>query len=390
MGSLKPKTLISQILIITIFYCGCSSEDRYEDDKKSVLPNNPNSYKLTVDYASGFTVDYQDNTKLITVKEPYRNASEPFKYLLVSGKDHNIEKESVKKVIQIPVHKIVVTSTTHIPLLDLIEVSNSLKGFPGLQYISSEKMRKRIENGGIKDLGSVENFNLELLFDLDPDMLMGYMMNSDYGIYDQIERAGIPVVINAEYLEKSPLGRSEWIKFISLFFNKEKTADSVFKFIENEYLLIKEKVTQVESKPTVYSGIVYGDTWFMPGGNSWHARFFKDAGADFLWNDDQSEGSLELSFEAVYDRAHDADYWIGAASFNSLEEIRSKDPRYANFKAFQNGNVYTYNKRVTENGGNDYFETGFARPDIVIKDLVKILHPELLPEYSLYFYQKLE
>ena len=128
----------------------------------------------------------------------------------------------------------------------------------------------------------------------------------------------------------------------------------------------------------------------MPGGNSWAGKFLKDAGADFLWKDTQAFGSLELSFESVYEKSNTADYWIGAANYFSLEALKGADQRYASFDAFSNDHIYTYNARQIPNGGNDYFESGFSRPDIVLNDLVKIIHPTLLPEHELYYYRKLD
>ena len=200
----------------------------------------------------------------------------------------------------------------------------------------------------------------------------------------------MPVIINAEYLEKHPLGRAEWIKFVALFFNKEKTADSVFQVIENEYNKTTELALQIPMKPTVISGVVYGDAWFMPGGQNYAARLLKDAGCEYLWADDTSQGFLELSFESVYAKAKEADLWIGVGSFLSLKEIKDAEDRYSKFKPWQQKAVFTYNARKGAKGGSEFLELGYARPDLILKDLVKIAHPDLLPDYELYFHKKLE
>lgn len=138
------------------------------------------------------------------------------------------------------------------------------------------------------------------------------------------------------------------------------------------------------------SGVVYGDTWFLPGGQNYASRLLKDAGYNYLWSSDESNGFLELSFESVYEKAHDADYWIGVASFKSLSEIGSADNRYTLFRPFREGNVYTYDARKGAQGGSEFLELGYLRPDIILMDLVKIAHPELLPDYELYFHQQLK
>src|SRR5688572_10658179 len=183
--------------------------------------------------------------------------------------------------------------------------------------------------------------------------------------------------MNAEYLEKHPLGRAEWIKFMALFFNKEKLADSVFREIEKNYLETKQLADQAIKKPSVLSGIVYGDAWFLPGGQNYASKLLKDAGCQYLWADDPSHGYLEVSFESVYEKARNADLWIGVATFKSLEELKNSDHRYAKFKPYQEKNIFTYDARKGAKGGSEFLELGYARPDIILNDLVKIAHPEL-------------
>jgi iron complex transport system substrate-binding protein len=198
------------------------------------------------------------------------------------------------------------------------------------------------------------------------------------------------VVINAEYLERHPLGRAEWIKFMALFFNKEREADSVFNAIEREYLATREVAMKTSLRPTVLSGVVYGDAWFMPGGKNYAATLLSDAGCDYLWSDTESNGFLEISFESVFAKAKEAGLWIGVGSFKTLNEMKSAEKRYALFRPFRERAVYTYNTRVGAKGGSEFLELGYLRPDLILKDLVKIAHPEMLPQYETYFYSKLE
>jgi iron complex transport system substrate-binding protein len=344
----------------------------------------------TLKYARGFSVTIKDNCKWVEVKQPYQGATSGYQYLLVpKGKEVPSHDASVQ-VIQIPIESIVCTSTTHIPLLDYLNESEKLIGFPTTDYISSAKMRTRIDEGKIKELGIDKGMNLEELFSLHPSMVMGYTMSSDLGQLKKIKETGIAVIINAEYLEKHPLGRAEWIKFMALFFNKEKMADSVFNVIENEYLSTVNQVKDIPVKPAVLSGITYGGVWFMPGGNNNAAKLLRDAGCNYLWSETESNGYLEVSLESVYEKAKDADVWIGVGSFQTLEEMAASEKRYAMFKPFKEKKVYTYDYRKGAKGGSEFLELGYLRPDIILKDLVKIAHPDLLPGHSLYFHKRLE
>lgn len=371
-----------------IFAISCNSPEKQSEN---VADESTSTVALThVEYAKGFKVTYSGDNKWVEIPRPFQGASDGFKYLLVQKGQKIPEHDNDVQVIEIPLERLVCTSTTHIPLLDYLNESESLVGFPSTQYVSSPKTRALIDAGKIAELGVDSKMNIEKVIELDPEMVMAYSLSGDYGQFKKLQQAGIPVVINAEYLEDHPLGRAEWIKFMALFFNKEKLADSVFNEVKNNYLRLKEKTDSISQKPTVFSGVVYGDIWYMPAGKNNTAKLFADAGADYLWSANEDTGFLEYSFEAVYEKAHNADFWVGVATYNSLDEIKQADERYAQFKAFKEGNVYSYNARMGAAGGNQYLELGYLRPDLILGDLIKIFHPEVIKDEGLYFHKKLK
>jgi len=382
--AMKKLKLIQQtpfVLLVMLMIVSCNPKQEQTSDAAK---------ETQLKYAEGFSVRNEGNIKFVTITNPYPGATSGYQYLLVPigesipAHDDNIE------VIRTPITKIVCTSTTHIPLLDYLNETNALIGFPTTDYVSSEKMRTRIDENLVTDLGIDKGMNIELLFSLSPELVMSYTMTSHLGQLKKIKELGVPVVINAEFLEKHPLGRAEWIKFMALFFNKEKEADSVFNEIEKEYLNANALVKDIAERPTVLSGIVYGDAWFMPAGKNYAAQLLKDAGTEYLWKDTDTNGFLELSFESVFEKAKDADLWIGVGSFNSLAEIKAAESRYTLFKPLKDKQVYTYNARKGAKGGSEFLELGYLRPDLILKDLVKIAHPQLLPDYELFFHKRLE
>lgn len=368
------------LITCLIFLVGCNP-DRKESETTSTS---------SVSYAKGFKISSVANAKLVEVEYPYQGATSGYKYLLVAKGQEAPAHDADTRVIQVPIESIVCTSTTHIPLLDYLDATDKLVGFPTMDYISSEKTRKRIDEGKVQELGTDKGLNIEQLAVLKPSLVMGYTMTSDYGQFRKIEELGIPVVINAEYLEEHPLGRAEWIKFMALFLGKEKEADEVFQMIEKNYLNTKALAEKSEKKPTVLSGVVYSDAWFMPGGQNYAAKLINDAGCSYLWSSDSTKGFLQLSFESVYEKAHAADLWIGVGSFETLNEVKNSDERYTKFNPYQTKQVYTFNARKGAKGGSEFLELGYLRPDIILNDLVKIAHPDLLPEYELYFHKRLE
>lgn len=377
---------IAVIFLVILALAGCIGKDHAGIEDQTKHPADSTWIK----YAAGFTVSSLGNSKLVTVTYPFQGATSGYTYLLVPRGEEPPQHAPGTRIIYIPLNNIVCTSTTHIPLLDYLGETDRLTGFPTTDYISSEKMRTRIDAGAVTDLGIDKGLNLERLVLLKPGAVMGYTMSGDYGQFRKIESLGTPVVINAEYLEQHPLGRAEWIKFMALFFNKERLADSVFNAIEENYLLTRAIARKASSKPTVLSGIVYGDAWFLPGGQNYAAQLFRDAECRYLWEDTESNGFLQLSFETVYSKAHDANLWIGTGSFKNLAEIGAADNRYAGFEALQKKTVYNYDARQGARGGNEFLELGYLRPDLILMDLVKIAHPHLLPEHQLFFHRRLE
>jgi iron complex transport system substrate-binding protein len=350
----------------------------------------PNQVTFSPKYAKGFWVENKGNYKDVFVRQSGDSNTAPIRYRLVQKNSQAPIPEENVNIIYVPVASIVCTSTTHIPLLDYLGETEKLVGFPSTQYISSTKARERIDKGLVKELGIDNSMNIELLTQLQPSLVMAYSMSSDLGQLKKVQELNIPVVINAEFLEQHPLGRAEWIKFMALFFNKEEKGDSIFTWIESEYLKAKSVTESFKEKPTILTGIPYGGTWYLPGGQNYAARFFEDAGCKYLWEDDASNGFLKLSLETVYERASKADYWIGLGSFETYEELLSTDDRFAKFSPFPNRKIYNYNKRIGSKGGNEYLELGYLRPDLILKDLIQITHPTEYPEPDLFFYKALK
>jgi iron complex transport system substrate-binding protein len=376
------RNLLLLIVIAFLGACNGAKEPQQAELGKDTVA-------IQLKYAQGFKISKIGNAKLVEVTYPYQGATDGYRYLLVQKGEEVPIHDQKTKVISIPIESIVCTSTTHIPLLDYLNETNKLVGFPTTDYISSEKMRQRVDDGKVEELGVDKGLNLEKLAMLKPSMVMGYTMTGDYGQYKKMEELGVAVVMNAEYLEKHPLGRAEWIKYMALFFNKESEADSVFNEIEKNYNATLDKVQLIEHRPTVLSGIVYGDAWFLPGGQNYASKVLKDAGCEYLWATDPSNGYLELSFESVFEKARNADLWIGVATMKTLQELKNADHRYAKFKPFQQQQVYTYDARKGAKGGSEFMELGYLRPDLILKDLVKIAHPQVLPEHELFFHKKL-
>lgn len=346
-----------------------------------------------ITYAKGFSIEKQDSgISIIKITSPWPQAEASFTYALIPKEKQafiTLDKNAYDAIITVPVEDLVVTSTTHIPALEALGELDKLTGFSDTKYISSKKARKRIDNNQIKELGVNESLNTEAVIALQPDVVIGFALNGNTNVYKTLQRSNIPVIFNGDWVEESPLGKAEWIKFFAPFFNKEAKADSIFNTIEQSYLKTKKLAQTAKNKPTVLSGALYKDVWYLPGGNSWAANFLKDANANYLWQNSNDQGSLSLSWEQVLKVAQHADYWIAPAQFKSYDEMKLASEHYMQFNAFKNKKVFTFANTLGETGGSLYYELAPQRPDLVLKDLIHILHPQLLPDHEPFFFKPL-
>jgi iron complex transport system substrate-binding protein len=374
------KTVLLILVFCVVFSC--------KDIQRS-SGQQPPSETGTIEFAKGFSIEQHQNYKVITLSEPWPGADKTFRYALID-KNTDLPTGNFDAVVKLPLESVVVTSTTHIPSLEMLGVSEKLTGFPNLGYISSEKTRKMINNGKIKELGKNEAINTEVLIELSPDAVVTFAVEGNNTTVNTIEKTGIPVIYNADWTETTPLGKAEWIKFFGLLFGKEKEADSIFKSIKTEYLNAKATAASATEKPTVLSGAMYKDVWYLPQGNSWAAQFIADAHGNYLWSDTEGTGSLSLNLEAVLEKGKHADFWIGPGQFTGKQQMEDAHSVYAQFEAFRNDRIYSSTTRKGETGGVLYYELAPNRPDLVLKDIIKILHPDLLPDHQLYFFSKIE
>ncbi|MDC6389500.1 ABC transporter substrate-binding protein [Maribacter sp. PR1] len=354
----------------------------------------PSVSKVSVKYAKGFTIEKTgSDITIIKITSPWPNAESAFTYALIPKKKLatiTLDKNAYDAVIATPIENLVVTSTTHIPALEALGVLDKLIGFPETKYISSKASRKLIEENKIMELGSNETLNTEMVIALRPELVVGFSISAQNKAYNSIQRANIPVAYNGDWTEESPLGKAEWIKFFAPFFNKECLADDIFSKIETQYIKAKEIAQTAKNSPTVMSGAMFKDVWYLPGGESWAAQFILDANGDYLWKETEETGSLSLSWENVLLKGKNAEFWIAPAQYISYKDLGQASEYYKEFSAFNNRKVYTFSKTKGETGGLLYYELAPQRPDLVLQDLIHIFHPELLPNYEPIFFKPLE
>ncbi len=385
-----------QVLLIGLIVTGAQTTASLATQHCEQGHHDPNfdhfPSKAEFQYAEEITVDYHNHYKVVTLSTPWKEADRNFTYLLVQCGTPTPSGYPDAHIISIPIQSIVTLSTTHLPHLDKLDQLDALVGVSDTRLISTAAVIDRIEQGAIQQVSQGGTLDLERVVDLDPDLVMAFGTGDpERDVHPKLKEIGLSVALNAEYMETSPLGRAEWIKFTALFFNQEQKADSVFNAMVQSYESLQDRVKAVDERPTVMVGGNFSGVWYVPGGDSFAARFLKDAGADYLWSENPTAGSLALSVETVFDRAATAEVWLdGKQSWRSKADILAEDERYQEFQAFQTGQIFIPNARLNANGGNDYWEGGLINPHLILSDLIKIFHPDLLPEHDLIYYRQVD
>jgi len=367
-------------VILILFLTSCHSEN--------VKKLNQQTSESYFKYAQHVSLNNFDNFQILHITNAYPGAPD-YDYVLTEKGTKLPDSLQKMSRINVPLQNIIVTSTTHLPALDLLGLQDKLIGFPNTRYISNKHFRENVKAGKIKDIGNGRQLNTEEILQLHPGLVMRFNSGQDQNNDRFLQENGIPVLYNADWMEQNPLGRAEWLKVTGLLFGKEKQADSLFKNIETNYLAVKQKIDTSDSKPIVLQGGVFGDKWYVPGGRSYAAQLIKDAGGNYIWQNDTHTGSLALNYENVLLQLPKADVWLNPGMLISKAALLKQLPVIKDFKVYRQDKIYTYNLTKGATGGVIYFEESNSHPDKVLNDLYHIFYTEKNPEYRFNYYRKL-
>ena len=325
---------------------------------------------------------------MVTVKEPTKGAP-PASYVLVRCGAPAPKLDGAladAPQVQVPVKSLYSGSTTHLPALAALHAADAVPGRRPAASVSPQASRDRIDAGKVIQYADAGVPNAEKVIVGRPDLVV--TDGTEDPAYDKVRQAGIPVFADADWLEDSPLGRAEWIKFFAALTGQERTAAEVYSDVKNRY----EKVAGTTSdapKTSVLLGGVENGAWSMSAGGSYFGRLVRDAGGTYAWDTDPATASLRLSIESVIDKQRESKVWLlSDMTVGSLADLYKQDPRYRVF-AEPARRAWNATKAMSPTGGNDYWERGVLRPDLVLADLAAILHPDRFPDHEFAFYQQL-
>ncbi len=372
-----------------LFFCfGCSLIACQENKPTHSTASAATWDTVALQYATNFTVQKKGAYTLLSIGAAWKNAEPSFQYLLYP-KDSTPPADYPQATrIGVPVERILGSGSVDVAFLEALGASDRLVGLSNGTYIYDPMIRERLADGRIVNIGQDQGIDYEKALTTNPDLAFVYSIG-DQRSYKKYETLNIPAVMLSDFMETTPLGRAEWLLFVSYFVGKEAVANAYFEEVAQRYRAIKRQAGYYSYKPSVLTGAVYKGTWYVAGGRSLMATLIADAAANYLWRDNEEVSGVPLDFEAVYVKALEADFWINQSHYADRASLLASEARYQDFKAVRDNHLYNYYKRASAEGGSDIFESAIVRPDRVLQDLVHVFHGRPVETDSLYYYAPL-
>lgn len=288
--------------------------------------------------------------------------------------------------------RVVCLSTTYVAFMAALGLEDRIVGVSSGGYVINPRVVARISEGQVREVGSDMALDYETVISLRPDVVLAYATSGPKPeFYNRLSALGIPVVMVGEYMERTPLARAEWVRAIGWLMGESRKADSVQQALAMRYEETKALVEEVKSRPKVLLNLPWQETWYIPGGKTYLAEAFRDAGATVLTaGHDDSPQSTPVSMEEALALGLQADYWFHPGMATTLQDVAAQRELFQSFPAFKEGHVWNSNLRQNANGGNDYYESGVIAPDVILKDLIAIFHPDRMPNHQFTYYRHLE
>ncbi len=337
-------------------------------------------------YASLLSVEQADSFIQVEIRDAWHTHSVSQRYILVPHNRPVPAGYPEGIVLRTPLKRVVTLSSVHAALLCELGCSGVIAGLCDTDYIVHPALRQLLDEGHVTDMGSSMNPDVERLLQVRPDVL--FVSSTESGAHEALRRAGIPFVECADYMETSALGRAEWMKFFGLLLGCEAFADSLFEAVETDYKQLCRAVSAAVPQPSLLCDVKQGAVWYVPGGQSYLGKLYADAGANYLFSDNADSGSAGMSFETVFAKASKADVWLvkyGAASDLTYAQMVADYRPYTEFRPWRDRHIYGCNTMKVP-----FYEEVPFHPERLLRDMVHILHPEVLPRHQLRYYTPLK
>lgn len=376
------------IVACIVLVCCCKPKGNTLHNVKS---RNIPTGQSNVKYAIGFDIVNYYKYKILSIIGHYNETSDTLNYVLYEEGAIIHQDFTELDQIRVPLENIALLHSTYIAFFNFCNSASQIKAISEAKYIYDEVTYSRVQNGELSEVGYGESLDKERLLELDISAVITVgFPNTPNKSQQMMKELGIPALVFSDWQETTVLGRAEWVKVVAALTGNEKFANERFVQIEEEYKRLCSLTKNLDQQPDIICNLPYKGSWYVPGGNSYVSNLLHDAGANYIWAKEEGTGGIQMDFETVYAKGLEADYWINTDFANSRQDIIDKDERLLDLKPMKNGNIFNGNRRMARGISNDYWESGIINPQVILADLIKILHPELLPDHQLIYYKQID
>ncbi len=378
-------SLCGVIVLLCLCLTSCGGRGRSSDlsfDKTVYSPR----------FAEGFEIIGSDSIRSVLIRSfnPWQGADSVATELLVLRNGEKIPPGFKGQVVRGDARRIVAMSTTHVAMLEAVGRGDALVGVSGLEFVSSRDVQARCDS--VADIGFDGSVDYELLLSMQPDIVLLYGVNGSSMMEPKLRQLGVPFMYVGDYVEESPLAKAEWVVALAELTGARDKGEAYMENLSSAYDSLRTLAAGVADRPKVMVNTPYADQWFMPSDRSYLIRLISDAGGEYIYKKNNSgTASVPIGMEEAYRLVNDADVWLDVGQPTSLDQLRRACPRFMNAGCVTAGRVYNNNLRSAPGKGNDIYESGAMRPDLILRDLIKIFHSSLLPDtVPMVYYRKLE
>lgn len=392
-GRANTRLFVRCIIIASLvsLTTACEHRAKTEGQKQTEIDSADFAHQVHFDYAETIKVNNYPNYKELIILSPERTDTLATYILYPRWRKRPTEVHQSATMIPVPIERIACLSTTQVGAIAVLGATDRLVGASKLNYINSPEVRQRISEGKVIEIARGMHKNYESILMARPEVLLQDLTHRKAQDAELIKAGTMPVLSNA-WKERNLLGRAEWLKLSGLLLGLNQRADSIFKRISIDYQEASRIATNKPDTIPILWGHDYKGMWHIPGEYSYPTAMFRDAGLKFDYMPDKVD-STPVSFEYVFSRHRHKKIWISVMTGKvyTKKDFLALNERYSYFDvAGEGGKIFLDRKRVNEYGGNDYWESGPYRPDLILKDLIKMTRPELLPDYELYYFIELQ
>ncbi len=382
------KKILAVLTFVVLLCLYLAKRDAFRESERESTDVCREVSALSLSDARNFGIDSCGSFRILWVRNG--NAA-PLRWILQDSLNAEPLPQDIAAYpkIKVPAHRIVALSSTYLGYLKLLGVEDRIVGLDSRKYIADSSFFARVKSGNVQEVGGADAAP-EAILELSPDVVLAFSTGgSVYDTYPKLERLKTPVVLTAEWTERSPLAKAEWLRFFGILSGKEALADSLFSGIKSRYESLRARLDSVSTRPVAFTGTPSYGTWFASTGDSYMANLIRDAGGKYLWDSDSSEGSLSMPFEKAFQDVQAADVWLNPGGASSFEELLTRESRLERFPVWKTGEIYEYDSRKGPEGGLDFYESAVVKPDSLLLDVAKILHPADFRSTPSKWYRKL-